>query len=62
MRLPFEPAPFRKVMASTVGTIDGVGKRLVSILECGHLVVESSSRDSGQKRKRCKQCKENGHD
>ena len=56
--LPFEPAPFRKVITSGVAGLEGVGKRLLLTLECGHIVVEPVSRDKSYKRKRCKQCRE----
>ena len=55
---PFEPAPFRKVIASGAAELDGIGKRLLISLECGHVIVEPVSRSPGYKRKRCKQCRE----
>jgi len=58
MMLPFEPAPFRKVVDKTYAHRHGFGKRVFVKLSCGHMVILKPSRDKGQKQIRCKQCRE----
>ena len=55
---PFEPAPFREVINKTYVDRQGFGKRTFVKLSCGHLVILEPSRDTGQKKMRCKQCRE----
>jgi hypothetical protein len=55
---PFEPAPLRKVTNVSFIGIPGTNRRMLTTMECGHVMSEPVSRDKRQKRKRCKQCRE----
>ena len=55
--LPFEPAPFKKVLSAIVAPVKGCGDRMVIELECGHVVTTLPSRHKGAKRMRCLKCK-----
>jgi hypothetical protein len=58
MRAPFEPAPLRNVVRRDVVGAHLGNTRILLILECGHSIALTPSRDTGYKRKRCKICKE----